>query len=217
MVLWPTANKTLTRSFYVHRHGSDSSIPAILMVPTKQLQAFLIIINQTLKIQLTIPSGGANDVFQVTFANDGTPRPRYLGRSTTKAMAEDLRTAIPPSWFKAPGELAAAKAPSDRSLAAFKAKIDLMSQAAKGRKVISKEKQKAERISRRQSWSHSIKRVQRYLGIRQASHEKIAAAARVTLASSGLEWGDYHDALKAAIPRCVFDGTIWKWDVHRRS
>ena len=125
-------------------------------------------------------------------------------------MAENLRAAIPPCWFEAAGKTTAVGTPSDRSLAAFKAKIDLMTQAAKGRKVVSKEKQKTERIARQQSWNHSTKRVQRYLGIRQASGEKIAAAARANLADSSLEWGAYYDALKAAIPRYVSQATNFK-------
>lgn len=128
-------------------------------------------------------------------------------------MAENLRTAIPPNWFKAAGETAAVGTPSDRSLAAFKAKIDLMAQAAKGRRVVSKEKQKTERIAKQQSWNNSTKRVQRYLGIRQASHEKVPAAARASLVDSGLEWVAYHDALKATIPLYVFRATTLRFDV----
>lgn len=122
-------------------------------------------------------------------------------------MAENLRTTVPPSWFKAKGEAAPVGTPSDRSLAAFKAKIDLMVQAQKGRKVASKEKQKTERIAKQQSWNHTTKRVQRYLGIRQAGHVKQAEIARATLVDSGLEWGGYHHALKAAIPRYIFQAS----------
>jgi hypothetical protein len=66
-------------------------------VPTKQLEAFLGFINRKLQDNLTVPVGAADGGFQVTFANDGTPRPRYLGRSTSKEMADDLQAIIPPS------------------------------------------------------------------------------------------------------------------------
>jgi hypothetical protein len=195
---------TIPRSFYIHRYLSDNSLPALLLIPTKQFEAFLAIINRTLKTQLTIPSGGGGRTFQVTFENDGTPQPRYLGRSTNKEMAENLRNSIPPAWFRPKGEPVTAPAPSDRSLAAFKAKIDMMLQVQKGKKLVNKEKQKVERIAKQQSWNHSTKRVQRYLGIRQASHEEQAAAARAGLVDSGLEWSDYDAAVKAAIPRYAF-------------
>lgn len=122
-------------------------------------------------------------------------------------MAENLRAAIPPSYYKAKGEPASVVTPSDRSLEAFKAKIDLMLQAQRGKKLANKEKQRADRIAKQQSWNHSIKRVQRYLGMRGASHEKTRAAIRVGMGNSGLEWGEYDAAVKAAaaeIPQCVF-------------
>ena len=177
------------------------------MVSTKSFEAFLATINRSLKTQLTIPLGG-NGGFQVTFENDGTPRPRYLGRSTNKQIAKHLRNFIPPSEFKIPGEPATAAAPSDRSLAAYKAKIGLILQAQKGRKVVSKEKQKNDRIAKQQSWSHSTKRVQRYLGIRQPSYEKQAEIARAGLVDSGLERGEYSAAVKAAIPRYVLSSNM---------
>jgi hypothetical protein len=119
-------------------------------------------------------------------------------------MAESLRNAVPPSSFKIKEEPVTNAAPSDRSLAAFKAKIDLMVHAQKGKKVVNKAKQKIERVAKQQSWSHSIKRVQCYLGIRQASHDKRAAAPQAGLVNSSLEWGGYEDSGKAAIPRYVY-------------
>ena len=161
------------------------------------------IINRALKTQLAIPSDRGNGSFQVTFENDGTPQPRFLGRSTSKEMAENLRCAIPPAWFRANGEPATAPAPSDRSLAAFNAKIDLVLRTQNVKKVKNKEKQRIERIAKQQSWGHSTKRVQRYLGIRQASHENQSAAARAGLVNSDFEWSDYDAAAKASIPRHV--------------
>ena len=58
--------------------------------------------------------------------------------------------------------------PDDRSIMAFRAKIQALAEAAKGKKTASKEKSKLDRVARQQSWSHEIKRVQRYLGIRKA-------------------------------------------------
>src|SRR5208282_4098975 len=125
-------------------------------------------INRKLSTQLTIPTGGTQrGGFQVTFENDGTPQPRYLGRSMNREMEGELKNAVPPSYYKLDGEPEAIGAPSDRSLAAFREKIDLLLQDQKAKKLAKKEKQKTQRIEKQQSWNHSIKRVQRYLGIRE--------------------------------------------------
>lgn len=179
---------------------SDANQTAMLLVTTKQVENFLEVINLELNTQLTIPSGGAKGVFQLTFENDGSPRPRYLGRSTNREMAENLRNAIPPRWFKPKGEPDVKMVPSDRSLAAFKAKIDLAAQAQKGRKILSKEKQKTERITKQQAWNHSTKRVQRYLGLRRAKDEE--AAARIDPANYNDAWGAYA-ATKTVLPQYV--------------
>jgi len=113
-------------------------------------------------------------------------------------MSSDLRNAAPPSYYKLDGEPDATGTPSQRSLHAFKAKIELMTQAQRGKKLANKEKQKIERIAKQQSWNHGIKRVQRYLGLREASHEDRMAAIRKSLENSGLGWGDYEAAVKAA-------------------
>jgi hypothetical protein len=89
------------------------------------------------------------------------------------------------------------KEPSDRSLEAFQAKINLMVQAQKSKKVANKEKQKKERIEKQHSWSHGIKRVQRYLGLREIRQGHLEVI-RASLEKSGLEWGDYDAAVKAA-------------------
>jgi len=95
-----------------------------------------------------------------------------------------------PSWPKV--------GPSQRSIAAFKDKIDMMARAHKGKKAATKEKQKTTRIAQQQSWNHSIKRVQRYLGIREAGREKQMGAIRTSLENSGLIWKDYDASVQAA-------------------
>lgn len=183
-------------SFYLYR--SSKIIPgqiALILVPTKQFEHFLMIINSKLGTDLTIPSGGAKGAFQVTFENDDTPRPRYLGRATNRDMAENLKAATPPSYYRLDGESDAISTPTDRSLTSFNAKIDLLTSAQKGKKVVSKDKRKAERIARQQSWNQSIKRTQRYLGIRAASHQRQTAAIEDSLNSS--DRGGYHTAFQS--------------------
>ncbi|CZS95746.1 uncharacterized protein RCO7_08741 [Rhynchosporium graminicola] len=194
--------------FYIYRGPSDLNLQPILLVPTRQVDAFLKRINQKLDTALTVPSGGANGAFQVTFTNDGTPQPRYLGFSINNDMAESLRKNVPPHYFKLDGEPGTVGTPSDRSLAAFRTKISLMTQAQKGKKIVNKEKQKKDRIEKQQAWSHSIKRVQRYLGLRESTTGRITTI-RASLGATEYGWAYYEDAVKQALaklpPSAVFN------------
>jgi hypothetical protein len=165
-----------SRSFYIHHHPQSQGQSAIQLVPTAQFEAFLKEINRTLKISLAIPSGSPGHAFQVTFEDDTTPQPRYLGRAESKEMADDLKLAIPPSSFRPNGESIGISKPTDGALIAFKGKMDLMAQAAKVKKNAQKERQKAKRLDNQRSWSDLTKRVQRYLGLRQNSQRLSATA-----------------------------------------
>jgi len=74
----------------------------------------------------------------------------------------------------------------------------MIARAQKGKKAATKEKQKTARIAQQQSWNHSIKRVQRYLGLREARCEKQMEAIRTSLQNAGLVWKDYDAAVQAA-------------------
>jgi hypothetical protein len=87
-------------SFYLYRASHDPNQQPILLIPTKQFEYFLATINQSLRTSLTIPIGGASGAFQVTFENDGTPQPRYLGRSTDREMADNLKHNVPPRYYR---------------------------------------------------------------------------------------------------------------------
>lgn len=156
--------------------------------------------------QLTIPSGGSNAGFRLMFDNDGTPRPRYLGRSTNSEMVTNLHRNIPPSYYKLDGEPRAMGTPSSRSLAAFKAKIDMVQAMQRTQKARKSEKKKQERIEKQQDWGHSIKRVQRYLGLRQINkenHDEVIAALRASLESSNLPWSTIDEACNAAAAKLL--------------
>ena len=68
-------------------------------MPTKQLEHLLDSINRKLNTNLVVQAE-EDSQFKVKFLDDGTPRPRYLGRANNKVMAESLRNACPPSYFK---------------------------------------------------------------------------------------------------------------------
>lgn len=86
--------------FYLYRSTKvDPNQSPFILVPTKQLEHLLDCINRTLNINLSVKTE-EDSRFKVTFEDDGTPRPRYLGRANNKVMAESLRNGCPPSYFK---------------------------------------------------------------------------------------------------------------------
>ncbi|EDO04703.1 hypothetical protein SS1G_07186 [Sclerotinia sclerotiorum 1980 UF-70] len=146
----------------------ESNQSPIFLVPTKQVEYFLAVINRSLGINLTIPLG-SKGAFEAVFNRDGTPYPRYLGRALNKKMADELRENVPPRYYKLDGEPPITKPPVDTSFEAFRAKVAAMNITAKNKKAQNKEKQKVERFAKQRSWRGSTKRVQRYLGLRKRS------------------------------------------------
>ncbi|RAL59337.1 hypothetical protein DID88_006942 [Monilinia fructigena] len=152
--------------FYLYRLVEDSNQSPIILVPTKQVEYFLAVINRALGTSLTLPPGSEGE-FDVVFNSDGTPYPRYLGRVLNKNMANNLRENVPPRYYKLDGEPPVTKPLVDRSLVAFRAKIEGLNVTARNKKAAHKEKQRVERVAKQQAWKDSTKRVQRYLGLRQ--------------------------------------------------
>jgi hypothetical protein len=182
----------------LYRLAEDDNQSPILLVPTKQVEYFLAVINRSLGTSLTIPSG-AKGIFNIVLSkDDGTPYPRYLGRALNQKMADDLREVIPPRYYKLDGEPPVAKPPLDTSLAAFKAKIEAMNLTQKAKKQHNKEKAKVERVAKQQSWRSSTKRVQRYLGLRKRRDGDITAEHAKSKGKQ-LDWNDYTAALQQSI------------------
>jgi hypothetical protein len=141
-----------------------------------------------------MPSGGTNGTFMVSFENDGTPRPRYLGRTSNREAAETLRNNVPPAYYKPKNEPKSTVTPTEQALEAFKAKIELMNAAQKGKKTANKEKARKERLFNQSSWKDSLKRTQRYLGLREASSKQYLPK---NIEKSGLPW-EVIDRMRAA-------------------
>jgi len=101
--------------------------------------------------------------------NDGTPRPRYIGHSNDPQTAVLIKKAIPSDSYRPSNEPPASKMPSDESLEAFKEKMEDILETDKKRKLAAKLKRQAERHAKQQGWNHVTKRIQRYLGLREAA------------------------------------------------
>ena len=92
--------------------------------------------------KVSFPSGYDRG-FLVEFLDDGTPRPRFLGISTSKTTFDHMASHAPP---RDPRDNI-----PDRSLLAFKAKIESVLRATKAKKNKAKEKKAAERIQQKRS------------------------------------------------------------------
>jgi hypothetical protein len=161
-----TYNPSMT-SFYIYPPPPISQ-RAVLLLPSRQVEHFFLTINKNLGTRLALPEDAVEAGFLVDFPEDGMPRPRYLGRSTEREMAEALKQSVPSRTYKPDGEPELTVDPTDKSLEAFKRKMELLVQNDKKRKAVVKEKKRAERLQKQQSWNRIVKRVQRYLGIREA-------------------------------------------------
>jgi hypothetical protein len=191
-------------SFYIYRLKHDPNLKPIILVPTSQFFYFLNVINNDLGTKLSIPSG--NQAFSISFTGDRTPRPRYLGRSITQGTASKLLEEVPPTYYKRPKEPVTME-PGNHDIDAFQAKILLMTQtqAAKGR--ANKEQKNKSQQKTRKEWGDSIKRVQRYLGLRkncEAEHDERSWAEYNEAAESGMYIGPslkFNPELPAPFPQ----------------
>ncbi|KAI9810326.1 MAG: hypothetical protein M1832_001360 [Thelocarpon impressellum] len=152
--------------FYLHPPAFTVD-RALLFVPARQVHALLGLINAAFDTHLVFPHQAADLGFLLRFDDDHTPRPRFLGRAQSKLRFEQLESMVPDENFKPDSEAAPAARPADRSLAAFRRKMELAIDAAKNKSRASKAKKKEDRVQRQQAWAHQIKRTQRYLGLRQ--------------------------------------------------
>jgi hypothetical protein len=105
--------------------------------------------------------------FVIDFPDDGTPRPRYIGRSNDYETAVLTKKAIPSKSYRPPNEPASTTKPSDESLEAFKERMEEMLEMDRKKKAAIKSKKQAERYAKQQGYNHVTKRVQRYLGLRE--------------------------------------------------
>ncbi|KAK4186557.1 good for full DBP5 activity protein 2 [Podospora australis] len=151
--------------YYLHQPREFKSQKPALFVSTWQFQHLLDVVNIKLDTKLTIPPGKNEDKFRLTFGLGDTPRPRFLGRSTS---AEDFQ--------KFCDQIPAPKPDDDLKHATHGGReifMDIMSMLkqdfSKGKKS---DKNKYKRIAAHRKWGRSIKLAQRYLGLRESNLNK---------------------------------------------
>ncbi|KFY71146.1 hypothetical protein V499_08671 [Pseudogymnoascus sp. VKM F-103] len=156
--------------FYIYP-PPELSPNASVLVPLAQVEHFIWIINRHLKTHLGIPIMERDPGFIIDCPDDGTPRPRYIGRSNDYETAVLTKKAIPSKGYRPPNEPASSTKPSDESLEAFKERMEEMLEIDSKKKQALKTKKQAERYAKQQGWNHVTKRVQRYLGLREKQTE----------------------------------------------
>ncbi|KAK1751748.1 QDE-2-interacting protein [Echria macrotheca] len=163
--------------YYVYDFHNNKSEP-VLFVPTSQFEHLLDVINAKLDVHFTVPIGPPASKFKMTFGPGSMPRPRYLGRSASEDDFLDLTDDVPP--FNPHDSLDQTTGKDERAkFHAMFAAIRALEKKKNGGENDKKKKkggsnsrkQKRSRVTRaaqRVAWGRSIKRAQRYLGLREA-------------------------------------------------
>lgn len=115
---------------------------------------------------MTIPKGGANQRFQILFDDEGIPRPRYLGRTTSRREYDSLTFSTPHRVYGMDGEDPSLKNPTGRTRELFQAKVNIFSRPPPTRQAPSKQtKKEVARLKKEKALKHTIQNIQGYLGL----------------------------------------------------
>ncbi|OIW33253.1 hypothetical protein CONLIGDRAFT_165664 [Coniochaeta ligniaria NRRL 30616] len=163
--------------YYIYNPG-DMKNKYILLVPTSQFEHLLDVINEKLGISLTIPGNNNAELFKVTFGMGGAPLPRFLGRSTSFEEFEALKRNLP-LWNPEDDIQHISIMAQDDFLELLK-RIQTFSKGTKSKKS---EKNRIKRIQDHKSWGKSVKRLQRYLGIRKEASD-VPAMEKLSIADT---------------------------------
>ncbi|KAI0118780.1 hypothetical protein GGR51DRAFT_570557 [Nemania sp. FL0031] len=134
----------------------------LLLVPTTQFEQHLDTVSSLLNRRIYIPRGKAGEQFSLTFGEWDTPRPRFLERVTNAGTIPTLMTRA----YTLPAENFSHLTPAcyqmyyDKLTAIY---CSWNNHTERHKKVARK------RIQRRKDSGRMLKRVQRYLGLRQTS------------------------------------------------
>ncbi|KAB5570225.1 hypothetical protein GE09DRAFT_1271130 [Coniochaeta sp. 2T2.1] len=148
--------------YYVYDPSNLKDSSHILLVPTYQFEHFLDVINHALDTVLTIPGNKNAEKFNLMFGIGGTPVPRFLGRSNSMEEFEALQKSLPP--YNPEDDISGLSTLAHDD---FLEKLKNIRTSGKGSKSKRSEKKRVQRIQDHRSWGKSLKRVQRYLGIRK--------------------------------------------------
>ena len=140
----------------------------VLFVPTYQFNHLLEVVNAKLETRFTIPRGRNEERFTMSFGVGNSPLPRFLGRSHSAESFKALSDAIP------------APHPDDDLTQVTQIGLEEFRQLLKrtradGKKGKKSDRNRPKRVKMHREWGRSVKRVQRYLGLRGRAVDEMAA------------------------------------------
>ena len=148
-------------SYYVDPLGLLPTKPLILL-PLDQVQKLVNDINRAFKSNVKVPE----DPFTLSFFNNGTPQPKFLGRSHSREEVAAMESCIPQATEDYGEALTGASLDARRSFADFKAMMERALAATKRNKQAIKRKKNEDRLLAQEDWCRQLKRAQRYFGLR---------------------------------------------------
>lgn len=164
----PTIHEHFAWDLYYLYNPGDLKNRHILFVPTYQFEKLLEVINNKLDILLKIPGQKNAEKFNIRFGVGGSPVPRFLGRSTSFEEFEALKRCLP--QYDPEDDISRMSTMAQEDFLELLKHIQSFS-SSKGTKSKKSEKKRIQRIQDRKSWGKTVKRVQRYLGIRKQASD----------------------------------------------
>ncbi|KAK4224151.1 good for full DBP5 activity protein 2 [Podospora fimiseda] len=153
--------------YYFHQPKKEmGDQPPALFVPTYQFEHLLDVVNAKLEINFTIPHGVNEEKFKLSFAAADGPRPRFLGRSHTAHGFNLLRDKIPA--FEEKDDLSLASAHGRGHILSV---LQMISKASTKSKKADNTRYK--RTILHKAWGRTMKRAQRYLGLREKIGQRV--------------------------------------------
>ncbi|EXJ85621.1 hypothetical protein A1O1_05987 [Capronia coronata CBS 617.96] len=148
--------------YYLNPPYTTSAKP-ILLVPHAQCQKLVDEIGDTFKIPVSVPESP----FTLTFYDDGTPQPKFLGTSRSREKAGKLQDSIPAAPVEH-GECPDDATPDvKRRFAAFRQLCsDALAANKKKGSIVKKKKGEEDRLLTVRDWYSQLRRSQRYFGLR---------------------------------------------------
>ena len=174
----------------------------LLLIPREEVLDLFKEIYTNLRIPAKFPDVTRHPGFDIEFEEEGSPRPRYLGRLTDHMSLLDLEAEIPEPGME-PGE---PQVLEDRTFPAFRRKMEAAIQAGKNRQKNAKSKKKQDRVIQKRGWCAQLKRAQCYLGIRPrgiASKEDFHNNPNHTYEESRAAQAAYEKAAGLKLPTLV--------------
>lgn len=150
----------ISRRYYIQTLLENTK--PLLLIPREEVLDLFKEIYVHFRIPADFPDVTRHPGFDIGFEEEGSPRPRYLGRLTDQMSLLDLEEMMPE-----PGtELGGPQVLEDRTFPAFRRKMEAAILAGKNRQKNAKSRKKQDRVVQKRGWCAQLKRAQCYLGIR---------------------------------------------------